>query len=248
MKIHRETILSSARDLCLDEGLEGFSMRKLASHVGVTAPALYRHYEGKEEVILDVVSEAYRIQMEYLSRALAASTAEERFSGAGEAYMEFALQNPRLYELLYNYADVLGLASIPEETAARARAVGQFWQDRVREMMGAGLLKEGDPDQVSATFWALAHGIITLYVQGVLPLDEDGVRAFAWVVFARVLDGLATEGYAEKVRDEVEDSGLSDALAGAFDPEHLTGPLAARNSSEAAPVGGTDMPEAAADD
>jgi AcrR family transcriptional regulator len=43
MSDQRDAILAAACDLYLRSGLDGFSMRKLAREVGVTAPALYRH-------------------------------------------------------------------------------------------------------------------------------------------------------------------------------------------------------------
>ena len=60
MPAQREKILACACELYLETGLPGFSMRKLAKNVGVTAPALYRHYDGKEKVLADVVREAYQ--------------------------------------------------------------------------------------------------------------------------------------------------------------------------------------------
>ena len=48
MSEQRDRILSCACEMYLQDGLDGFSMRKLARVLGVTAPALYRHYESKE--------------------------------------------------------------------------------------------------------------------------------------------------------------------------------------------------------
>jgi AcrR family transcriptional regulator len=56
----RQDILAHACDLYLSKGLDGFSMRGLAKEVGVTAPALYRYYDGREAVLADVIRHAYR--------------------------------------------------------------------------------------------------------------------------------------------------------------------------------------------
>lgn len=45
-------ILSVAADVFADAGYEGGSMREIASRVGVTEPALYRHFANKEELFL----------------------------------------------------------------------------------------------------------------------------------------------------------------------------------------------------
>ena len=70
----RESILACASDLYLTDGLEGLSMRKLAKEVGVTAPALYRYYDGREAVLADLVREAHRVFLGYLRRGLEAPT------------------------------------------------------------------------------------------------------------------------------------------------------------------------------
>ena len=44
-------LLACARDLFLAEGVAGFSMRKVASAAGVSATAIYRHYDDKETLL-----------------------------------------------------------------------------------------------------------------------------------------------------------------------------------------------------
>ena len=196
----REKILACACDLYLSDGLDGFSMRKLARSLGVTAPALYRHYESKERVLFDVVGEGYRQLIQYLHRALEGRTPEERFRMAGDGYLEFALRHPRYYEVLFLGVD-LRVDQVPEEITAQGCAVGQFWNDRVRECIEAGLLREGDPEAIGISLWSHAHGLISLYLKGMLPLAEDELRALYRASCARVLVGLGTGAYAERLAE-----------------------------------------------
>jgi len=197
----REKILACACDLYLTDGLDGFSMRKLARSLGVTAPALYRHYESKERVLLDVVGEGYRQLIQYLHRALEGRTAEERFRIAGEGYLEFALNHPRYYEVLFMGVELLRVDEVPEEISAQGCAVGQFWNDRVRECIEAGLLREGDPEAIGMSLWSHAHGLISLYLKGMLPLPEEDLRVLYRASCARVLVGLGTGSYAERLAE-----------------------------------------------
>ena len=160
MSEQRERILACACLIYLRDGLEGFSMRKLARALGVTAPALYRHYESKERVLLDVVGEGYRHLIQYLHRALQGRTPEDRFRMAGDGYLDFALEYPRYYEVLFMGANLLGLDEVPEEVLAQGCAVGQFWNDRVRETIEVGMLEKGDPEAIGITLWAHTHGLI----------------------------------------------------------------------------------------
>src|SRR5688572_30786489 len=153
----RGRILTCACELYLEDGLDGFSMRKLARSLGVTAPALYRHYESKERVLLDVVGEGYQTMIQYLHRALLGRTAEDRFRLAGEGYLDFALEHPRYYEVLFMGVELLAVDVVRDETREQGCAVGQFWNDRVREAIDAGLLIPIDPEAIGTTLWGHAH-------------------------------------------------------------------------------------------
>jgi len=207
MATQREDILNSACDLYLAEGLEGFSMRQLARRVGVTAPALYRHYENKEAVLAEVVGEAYQRLVQYLYRALEGGTPVERFRRAGREYLEFALENPRLYQMVYASRDLLGMEMMSEDARAQACAIGQFWRDRVREVMDAGFLEEGDPEQVAVTLWSHAHGLLALQLRGMLEAGEEEFRNLYIASTRRVLRGLATDEARSRM-SEADDSSV----------------------------------------
>lgn len=199
MSDQREKILSCACDLYLEDGWEGFSMRKLARQVGVTAPALYRHYEGRDHVLADVVREAYREFTSYLYRALEGRTPLERFVRAGQGYLDFALKHPRWYQLLFVTPEQLGSGELPDDIEAMGCAVHQFWVDRVRECQDAGILRDGDPVQVSITMWGHAHGLLSLYHQGHLRMDEEMFREHFHHSGANMLIGVATDEFAAEM-------------------------------------------------
>lgn len=198
MSDQREKILSCACDLYLRLGLDGFSMRKLAKEVGVTAPALYRHYDGREAVLGDVMREAHRTFSRYLYGALAEPTPLERFSAAGEGFINFVIEHPRWYGIMHTGPENLGMDAIPEDIEAMQAATHQFWIDRVRECQQAGILKEADPEELSITMWAHAHGMVELYRKGCFPLSEDEFRLLFKQSGARLMAGVGTDEYAEE--------------------------------------------------
>jgi AcrR family transcriptional regulator len=202
MTDQRQLILTKACELYLQEGLKGFSMRKLAKSVGVTAPALYRHYANREAVLVAVLGESYRLLGQYLYRALAGQSPWERFRMGGEQYMLFAIENPRQYEMLFVSPGALGVDRLPEQVETHACAVGQFWHDRVREAVDAGLLRDDEPEAIGRTLWAHAHGLVQLYLRGLLDLDEEGFRQLYRESGRRVFRGLAGEELAAVLEDE----------------------------------------------
>jgi AcrR family transcriptional regulator len=205
MSEQSERILDCACDLYLRVGLDEFSMRKLAREVGVTAPALYRHYDGREAVLGDVLREAHRTFSRYLYGALGAPTPLERFLGAGEGYLNFVIDHPRWYGILHTAPEHLGMETFPDDIQAMKASIHQFWNDRVRECMQAGILKEADPAETSITMWAHAHGMVQLYHEGCLPVTEDEFRVLFQTSGAQLMAGVATESFAGELAEMVFD-------------------------------------------
>ncbi|MDA0329024.1 MAG: TetR/AcrR family transcriptional regulator [Gemmatimonadetes bacterium] len=206
MSDQRERILACACDLYLRHGLEGFTMRKLAKGVGVTAPAIYRHYAGREEVIADVLREAQKTFTEYLYRALGAPTPLERFFGAGEGYLDFVFEHTRWYGMLFTAPENLGIEVLPADIERMGCSIHQFWIDRVRECMDAGILKKGDPDETSMTMWAHAHGMVQLYHQGHFRMGPDDFRKLFELSGARMMAGVATEEFARDLAERCSEA------------------------------------------
>ena len=201
MSDQRDKILACACGLYLEAGLTGFSMRKLAKQVGVTAPALYRHYDGKEKVLADVVREAHRVLTAHIYRALEAPTPLERFFGAGRGYLDFALEHPRWWAIKFAGPERLGMEEFPPDIVAMSSAIHQFWIDRVRECMQAGIFKEADVEQTSLTMWAHAHGLVQLYHEGHFRIDEADFRRLFEQSGARMMAGVATEAFATELTE-----------------------------------------------
>jgi len=192
----RHDILNQACELYLKGGIDSVSMRRLARDLGVTAPALYKHYASREEILLDVVSESYRLCAEQLSGALSGRTPIERFRLAGDGYLNFALAHPKFYEMMYAPAHSLGVDEFPDKLVARMDGVGQFFNDRVRECIDSGLLGPPDAQEVTLTLWAHVHGLISIYLRGCLHMEEEVFRSVYHESSRRVIHGMATPLYA----------------------------------------------------
>ena len=207
----RIDILTRACELYLEGGAEAVSMRRLARDLGVTAPALYRHYDSREEMLLDVVAEAYRRLSERLYGALSGRTPAERLYLAGQAYLDFALDQPKYYEMLYTPAHTLGAEEFPEQVTEQVASVGRFFNDRVRECIDAGLFQPLDPADVSRTLWAHAHGLISIYLRGCLHMDAEEFRRHYRASSRRAITGMATPAYEAEMGRAIEDLSRTEA-------------------------------------
>lgn len=168
----RERLLDAAADVCAEQGFDGATLQEIARRAGITATAVYNHFESREALLYAVGLRSLR-QMTVAVEATAPST----FEAVAMAYLRPDMATPR--RLL---AD-LHVASRRDPELA---ALLDDWHAAVADHL-AGLLV-GDPAPL-ATVKALF-----LLLLGLCHLEElDAVEADPALVAERVahmVDGL----------------------------------------------------------
>jgi AcrR family transcriptional regulator len=164
----RDEILAAAATAIAAEGVGGFSLRAIATGIGVSHTAFRRHFGSREGVL-----NALAVQgNDLLAEALRAAAADGEFIDIGVAYVHFALTHPGHFTVMFR-SDLLDNAD-PELVAARARSFAPL-------VMGVSALGLDDPEAGEVTGWAVVHGIATLALTGNLPgnAEEMARRALA---------------------------------------------------------------------
>jgi len=195
----RALLVTAARDLFLEAGEPGFSLREVARRVGVSPAAVYRHFDGKEALTFAACTQGFQVFSSYLVRALAAHAPLERALAACEQYRAFGLENPLDYRFIFMSPseqvhvpkELRPVASV--EAMLPQYSTFQFLVDRVRECMDAGVIGRGDPEKTAVLVWAHLHGLVSLRIAGLLAAIGDD-EAFAEIYrqsVARLFRGLA---------------------------------------------------------
>lgn len=179
-------ILEAARDLLAERGLEGLSMRGVASRVGLSATAIYNYFENKQGLVDRVVLSGFRRFESYLrsaSEALPAGS-PDRLYALGEAYIRFALENREYFRVLFTIT-----TEQPRELEEFPAEGGYgLLREAVVEAMESGRIREDDPDLVALYLWAHVHGLVTLFLACRLDgrcCPEQGPAIGAPELFAR---------------------------------------------------------------
>ncbi len=163
----RTRLLIEARDLYLQVGSARVSLREVARRSGVSAAAVYRHFDNKEALLRQVCSEGFRVFASYLVRALAAPTPAARMTACSREYLRFGIEHPRDYRVIFmsDADDVIALGPRQPSDGAHDPTF-QFLIDRVHECMAAKVIARGDADQVATLIWAHVHGLVSLRLSG----------------------------------------------------------------------------------
>ena len=184
----RARLLRFAREVYLEGGASHFSLREVARRVGISAPAVYRHFDSKEALLGAVCEEGFRTFSSYLLRSLSAPTPLERLRSTGDYYLRFALENAHDYRVIF-MTDVTALSGAAKKVSPRETSpTFHFLVDRVRECIAARDLAKGDPIDMAATIWAHVHGLASLRLSGHLASVGDD-KTFA-AFFRRSTDHL----------------------------------------------------------
>ncbi|WP_248783835.1 TetR/AcrR family transcriptional regulator [Actinoalloteichus caeruleus] len=93
----REAILAAAAPLFAERGFLGVSMEDLGKAVGVSGPALYRHFRNKESVLSEMLLDiSHRLLDEGRRRVAGATSPQDALTTLLTWHVEFALAQPAL--------------------------------------------------------------------------------------------------------------------------------------------------------
>lgn len=126
----REQILAVAARLFARYGFHGVSIADLGAAVGVSGPALYRHFPGKEALLAEML---VGISEHLLAggRARAQGDPREVLEALVEFHSDFALREPEL--IVVQDRD---LANLPDEARQQVRRLQrtyvEIWVDALR--------------------------------------------------------------------------------------------------------------------
>lgn len=93
----REQFLAAAADLFARRGFRGVSIYDIGSEVGVSGPALYRHFPNKEAMLAELLTDtSYRLLSVAQDRVANTDPGTPTLSSLISWHVDFALDNPAL--------------------------------------------------------------------------------------------------------------------------------------------------------
>jgi AcrR family transcriptional regulator len=175
--------------MLVEHGLDGLSLRRLASVLGVTAPALYLHVRDKRDLLQAVADTEFEGLIDRFHRAGGDDEPVECIRRRSHAYIDYAVENAQLFRALFLRRPEL--TSEPwegqEPLAAKTFEVAV---EPVHRAIRAGDLRPINPELAATTMWAVMHGVATLLVSGP-PLPEPVGDHLAATAIDAALAGLA---------------------------------------------------------
>jgi AcrR family transcriptional regulator len=127
-------IKDTARRILVADGPDGLSLRAIAREMGMTAPALYRYFPSREDLIGALIADLYDELTATLAAATATAGADPRagITAASWAFRAWALAHPREFGLLFG-SPIPGIDAHSDDSPAglASERFGQVFGDLV---------------------------------------------------------------------------------------------------------------------
>jgi len=153
----RTALLAAAEQELAAHGVEGFSLRQVAKRAGVSHAAPAHHFGDTRGLLTALAAEGFRRFLATQARREAVAPPDPRaqLAAAGLGYIDFALERPTLFRLLFS-------SDRPDFTDTDLDAASTEAYFHLREQVRVA----GGSETDAAGAWAMAHGLADLLANG----------------------------------------------------------------------------------
>ncbi|WP_067824480.1 TetR/AcrR family transcriptional regulator [Nocardia inohanensis] len=165
-----------AWDQIATAGASALSLNAIAKQVGMSGPALYRYFPSRDDLITDLIRDAYRSLSDTLHQA---RTAGADLTELAHSLRDWALTNPHRYFLIYG-TPIPGYHAPADTTEI---------SDRIMTLLIEVLAETPSPTPPSRralAFWTRLHGVLSLELAG----HFTGMRIDPAGLYTEELDSL----------------------------------------------------------
>jgi AcrR family transcriptional regulator len=153
-KFTKEEIVTAALEIIRKDGITALTARRLGAELKSSARPIFTVFQNMEEVQKEAVLAARALYNQYVVNGLAEPNS---FKGVGMAYMRFAKDEPKLFQLLFMTEN----GTVPELMEVLSIIDDNSKQILEAVQKGFGL-DDTKARMVYQYLWIFTHGIATL--------------------------------------------------------------------------------------
>ena len=151
----RDRVLQVAVSTLNEDGLSGFTTRRVAEQAGTSVPAVYELFQDKSGLLRSVFFEGFRMLSRRLLDVPETDDAVADVQRLIPVFRQFCLDYPALARVMFS-RPFQDFDPDPEELASPS--VREIFVGRIKRCTDAGLLT-GDPVDIAHVLLALAQGL-----------------------------------------------------------------------------------------
>lgn len=165
----RDSLVATCVGIIEAEGIGAVSLRRVAREAGVSPAAPYHHFADRSGLLAAIaIRGSELLENDLRSCVVEAPTAIRALVRAIEAYVHFARTHSGYVHVMLR-PELFEPEKHPDALHAGAGSI-QLLTDIVEQCQHEGSAPPGDPTPMVGLIWALAVGIVTLWLDG--PLEQ----------------------------------------------------------------------------
>lgn len=178
-KFTREEIIDAAIQIVRGKGMEAVTARELGTVLGSSARPIFTVFDSMEEVNEEILKAAKHLYKLYVKQGLEESIA---FRGVGLAYIRFAVEEPRLFQLLFmkEQGETKNIENI-------LPFIDESYEAILQSVQGPYQLSKEDAQTLYQHLWIYTHGIATLIATGVCTFTAEEIQTMITDVFTGLI-------------------------------------------------------------
>jgi AcrR family transcriptional regulator len=149
------------------EGIEGFSLRKVASMCGVSHNAPYKHFKDKDALINEIIKEVWKEFYIALLEVTEIYTNDPKLQivEMGKAYVKFMVENPEYLKFMFLSDNAYPVKIVDNKFSDDKVSSFGVFKDSAERFFKEIKLDENLYMQKTLTLWSMVHGIAILIIK-----------------------------------------------------------------------------------
>jgi len=115
----QQEIIEASIELIAEKGIQGLTMKNLSKEIGISEPAIYRHYDNKIEILKSILDYFFNNMKSILESELnSESTAFEKISNIFNRHFKSFSEKPQLLAVIFSEELFRNETSLSNKVAA----------------------------------------------------------------------------------------------------------------------------------
>jgi AcrR family transcriptional regulator len=188
MGLDAERVVDAAAGIADAEGLEAVTLARVAGELGVRAPSLYNHVDGRDDVLRAIAVRGVRELSSALREAAVGRSSADALTAAARAYRAYARAHPGRYA---------ATVAAPTRGDEEHRAAASEAVDVMLAVMRGWDLEGDDAIHAVRAFRSAVHGFVAIEAADGFGMAVDVDASFDRLV-ATLAGGLGEPGPAQR--------------------------------------------------
>jgi len=186
----QKLILDTAHKIFIKQGYENTSIRNIAKKIEYSPATLYLYFEDKDEILFNLKEKYFLEFFEKLNEFHFIKDHFSRLKNISVSYLEYALSNPKHYELMY-CSNVKNIKTGRQKELSGEQQIIKVLKDTVEACLNHNLIKRMPVDQATNMIWAFLHGLSSLLLKNkITGVPKNQMKDQTDEMFNRFLNNL----------------------------------------------------------